>query len=156
MQVSVRKCGMFGGWVHVAVMKCGWCSGGGRALCSDGGRVLDVWRVSLSRPCSYHPSVPLCLTPLPPCSPHARHPLRPPSPNSAQFSLTSLPPPSHPPPPPTDCGLLLEKLSYTAPEAAVDGPATAASDVWSFGVILNEMVMGKVRIREGARGTLGC
>ena len=48
-------------------------------------------------------------------------------------------------PPRTDGGLLLEKLSYTSPEAAVDGPATAASDVWSFGVILNEMVMGKVR-----------
>ena len=36
----------------------------------------------------------------------------------------------------------------------MDGLATAASDVWSFGVILNEMVMGKVRER-GAQALEG-
>ena len=107
---------------------------------------------------------PLLLSSVSPPLPHTPPPLLPacsppPPPPIPQFRpiLTHItPPPLTSPPPPTDCGLLLEKLSYTAPEAAVDGPATAASDVWSFGVILNEMVMGKVRIREGARGTLGC
>ena len=51
--------------------------------------------------------------------------------------------PTYPPPP--DCGPLLERLSYSAPEAAaIDGQPIAASDIWSIGVILNEMVMGKV------------
>ena len=35
-------------------------------------------------------------------------------------------------------------LAYTAPEA-VDKPATPASDVWSFGIMLLEMVTGVVR-----------
>ena len=34
-------------------------------------------------------------------------------------------------------------LSYTAPEV-IDGPPTPATDVWSFGIMLYEMVTGKV------------
>ena len=34
-------------------------------------------------------------------------------------------------------------LGYTAPEA-IDGPSTPATDVWSFGIMLYEMVTGKV------------
>ena len=57
-------------------------------------------------------------------------------------------PPSTPTPPSLPDGALT-RLSYTAPEAAAgDGQPAAASDVWSFGVILNEMVMGKVRMWE--------
>jgi serine/threonine protein kinase len=33
-------------------------------------------------------------------------------------------------------------LAYTAPEA-VDGPRTPATDIWSFGVVLYEMLTGQ-------------
>ena len=34
-------------------------------------------------------------------------------------------------------------IAYTAPEG-IDGPSTTATDVWSFGIMLNQMVTGKV------------
>ena len=34
-------------------------------------------------------------------------------------------------------------IAYTAPEG-IDGPSTPATDVWSFGIMLNQMVTGKV------------
>ena len=36
-------------------------------------------------------------------------------------------------------------IAYTAPEA-IDGPATPATDMWSFGIMLNQMVTGKVSV----------
>ena len=41
-------------------------------------------------------------------------------------------------------------LAYTAPEA-VEGPSTSASDVWSFGILLFEMVTGEVSNRGGSQ-----
>ena len=34
-------------------------------------------------------------------------------------------------------------IAYTAPEG-IDGPSTTATDVWSFGIMLNQMVTGTV------------
>ena len=39
----------------------------------------------------------------------------------------------------------MSTLGYTAPEA-IDGPSTPATDVWSFGIMLYEMVTGKVSL----------
>lgn len=58
----------------------------------------------------------------------------------------------------TDCALQIRCMRYaaccSAPEVLLGGRASTASDIWSFGVILHELITGRMHMAWAATESL--